>query len=130
MISLRILIADDQPLVRVGLRMLLGQHGDWMVCGEAEDGIEAIKQAVVLQPDIILLDISMPKLDGLGAVPLILGKVPNAAIIVLTLHDSLDMARIASRVGAAAYITKSLLTKDLVPAIEKLQAEKSLSCAN
>jgi DNA-binding NarL/FixJ family response regulator len=130
MVSLRILIADDQPLVRTGLRMLLERHRDWMVCGEAEDGIEAINQAVALKPDVILLDVSMPKLDGLLAVPLIREKVPNTAIIVLTLHDSLNMARMASGAGATAYITKSLLTKDLVPALKSLQAEKSLASIN
>ena len=130
MVPLRILIADDHALVRLGLRILLERHQDWMVCGEAGDGAEAVEQAISLKPDLILLDISMPKLDGLTAVPLIREKVPNAAIIILTLYESIEMARIAAYAGAAAYITKSLLTKDLVPAIEKLQAEKSLSCAN
>ena len=108
---LRILIADDKPLVRSGLRMLLEQHQDWTVCGEAGDGIEAVEQAVALRPDVILLDISMPKLDGLTAVPLIREKVPKAAIIILTLYQSLNMARIAADSGATAFITKSLLTK-------------------
>ena len=126
--SLRILIADDKPLVRAGLRMLLERHQDWTICGEAEDGIEAVKQAVALKPDVILLDISMPKLDGLTAMPLIREKVPTAAIIVLTLYQSLNMAKIAAHAGAAAYITKSLLTRDLVPAIENLQAERNSSC--
>jgi DNA-binding NarL/FixJ family response regulator len=128
MVSLRILVADDKPLVRSGLRMLLEQHESWTVCGEAADGIEAVEQAVALKPDVILLDISMPKLDGLTAVPLIREKVPTAAIIVLTLYKSLNMARIAAQAGAAAYITKSLLTNDLVSTIENLQAEKNLSC--
>src|SRR5271156_5814452 len=114
MMSLRILIADDKPLVRTGLRMLLEQHRDWTVCGEAGDGIEAVEQAIALKPDVILLDISMPKLDGLMAAPLIREKVPSAAIIILTLYQSLEMARIAARAGAAAYITKSLLTIELV----------------
>ena len=127
MVSLRILIADDKPLVRTGLRMLLERHQDWTICGEAEDGIEAVEQSVALKPDVILLDISMPKLDGLTAVPLIREKVPDAAIIILTLYQSVNMARIAAHAGATAYITKSLLTKNLVPAIENLQAEKNLS---
>jgi DNA-binding NarL/FixJ family response regulator len=130
MVSLRILIADDKPMVRTGLRMLLEQHQDWTVCGEAGDGIEAVEQAGVLKPDAVLLDISMPKLDGLTAVSLIREKVPTAAIIVLTLYESLAMARIAADAGATAYITKSLLTKDLVPAIESLQADKNSSCVD
>ncbi len=124
MASLRILIADDKPLVRSGLRMLLERHQHWMVCGEATDGFEAVEQAEALRPDVILLDVSMPKLDGLMAVPLIREKLPDAAIIILTLHQSLSMARIAARAGARAYIAKSLLTNHLVPAIESLQAEK------
>jgi len=96
--------------------MLLERHQDWTICGEAGDGIEGVEQAVVLKPDILLLDISMPKLDGLTA-------VPTAAVIVLTLYQSLNMARITANVGAAAYITKSVLTNDLVPVIENLQAE-------
>jgi DNA-binding NarL/FixJ family response regulator len=126
--SLRILIADDKPLVRTGLRMLLERHKDWTICGEAEDGIEAVEQAVALKPDVILLDISMPKLDGLMAVPLIRERVPDAAIIIVTLSHSLEMARIAAHAGATVYITKSLLTRDLVPAIESLQAERNSSC--
>jgi len=126
--SLRILIADDKPLVRTGLRMLLEQHQDWTICGEAGDGIEAVEQAVALEPDLILLDMSMPKLDGLTALPLIRERVPTAAVIVLTLYPSLDMARIAAQAGATAYITKSVLTNDLVPIIENLQAEKNSSC--
>jgi len=59
--SLRILISDDEPLVRTGLRMLLERHQDWTICREAGDGIEGVEQAVVLKPDILLLDISMPK---------------------------------------------------------------------
>ena len=126
--SLRILIADDQPLVRTGLRMLLERHRDWTICGEAEDGIEAVEQAVALKPDVILLDISMPKLDGLMAVPLIRERVPDASIIILTLYQSVSMERIAAHAGATVYITKSLLTRDLVPAIESLQAERNSSC--
>ena len=85
MASLRILIADDKPLVRSGLRMLLERHKDWTICGEAEDGIEAVEQAVALKPDVILLEISMPKLDGLMAAPLIRESLPNG-------HHRLDLA--------------------------------------
>jgi two-component system, NarL family, nitrate/nitrite response regulator NarL len=73
-----------------------------------------------LKPDVILLDISMPKLDGLAALPLIREKSPNSQIIILTLHESLDTARIASKAGAAAYICKSL-SNELLPTIEALQ---------
>ena len=122
MTSLRILIADDKPLVRVGLRMLVEQHDGWIVCGEAADGLEAVEKATNLKPDVILLDISMPKLDGLSALPTIRKQIPDSDIVILTLHESLDMARIAAEAGARAYVTKSRLSAELVPAIEALQS--------
>ncbi|HXA77776.1 MAG TPA: response regulator transcription factor [Candidatus Acidoferrales bacterium] len=120
MAPLQILIVDDKPHVRSGIRMLLQGHQDWTICGEASDGIEAIRQAEKLKPDVILLDISMPKMDGLTALPQIREKSPGSQIIVLTLHESLDTARVASSVGARAYITKSLIN-ELLPALEALQ---------
>lgn len=120
MAPLQILIVDDKPHVRSGIRMLLQGHQDWTICGEASDGIEAIRQAEKPKPDVILLDISMPKMDGLTALPQIREKSPESQIIVLTLHESLDTARVASSVGARAYITKSLIN-ELLPALEALQ---------
>jgi DNA-binding NarL/FixJ family response regulator len=120
--SLRILIADDNPLVRSGVRILVEAHHGWIVCGEAGDGIEAIEQAVHLKPDLVLLDISMPKLDGLDAAPMIREKVPSLGIIILTLHQSLDFARIASGAGAWGYVTKSLISTELMPTIEAFES--------
>jgi DNA-binding NarL/FixJ family response regulator len=122
MASLRILIVDDNPMVRIGLRVLLERHKGWVVCGEAEDGVEAVEKAVSLKPDVILLDVSMPKLDGLNALPLLREKAPDAEIVILTLYECIDMARIAADGGARAYVTKSLLWKELIPAIESLEA--------
>lgn len=120
--SLRILIADDNPLVRSGVRILVEAHDGWTVCGEAGDGIEAIAQAVNLKPDLVLLDISMPNLDGLDAAPVIRERVPGLGIIILTLHQSLDFARIASRTGVWGYVTKSLVSSDLVPTIKAFES--------
>ena len=122
MASLRILVADDKPLVRYGLRILVERHDDWIVCGEASDGLKAVEKAANLKPDVVLLDISMPKLDGLSAVPLIREKIPDADIVISTLHESLDMARLATNAGARAYVTKSSLSTELVPTIEALQS--------
>jgi two-component system, NarL family, nitrate/nitrite response regulator NarL len=121
---LQILIVDDKPHVRSGIRMLLQRHEDWTICGEASDGFEAVEKASELRPDVTLLDISMPKMDGLTALPLIREKSPDSQIIVLTLHESLETARAASRVGARAYITKSLMN-ELLPALEALQPDRS-----
>ena len=123
MSSLRILLADDHPQIRLELRLLLEQHEGWTVCAEASDGLEAVEQAAHLKPDMVLLDIFMPKLDGLTAAPLIREKAPNSRIIFLTLHHSLYLARIAPNQGASAYVTKSLIASDLIPAIEALSKE-------
>jgi DNA-binding NarL/FixJ family response regulator len=128
--SLRILIADDNPLVRYGVRVYVEGHGNgWSVCGEAGDGVEAIQQAVNLKPDLVLLDISMPNLDGIDAAPVIREKVPGLGIIILTLHESLDLARVASRAGAWGYVTKSLIATDLLPTIEAFESAMPLPAA-
>jgi DNA-binding NarL/FixJ family response regulator len=101
--------------------MLIERQEGWSVCGEAADGLEALEKATSLKPDVILLDISMPKLDGLNALPMLREKVPDSEIIVLTLLECVDLARIAAEAGARAYVTKSLLMTDLVPTIEALQ---------
>jgi DNA-binding NarL/FixJ family response regulator len=120
MAPLRILIADDKPMVRCGIRMLLEEHEDWIVCGEAPDGSEAIKQADALKPDIVLLDLAMPKMDGLTALPAIREKAPNAAIVIVTLYGDLDSAGVAARLGANAFVSKVFLNTDLIPTIEEL----------
>jgi DNA-binding NarL/FixJ family response regulator len=121
---LQILIVDDKPHVRSGIRMLLQKHEDWTICGEAGDGFEAIEKAAKLKPNVILLDISMPNMDGLTALPLIREISPDSQIVVLTLHESLDTARAASRAGAHAYIAKSLMN-ELLPALEALQPSET-----
>jgi DNA-binding NarL/FixJ family response regulator len=120
--SMRILIVDDAALVRVGLRLMMEGHEGWAVCGEAQDGEEALEKAVQLKPDVILLDISMPKMNGLIAAPLIRQKVPRAKIVFLTMHPTLDIAREASEAGGSAFVSKDLLTRDLTPTIEALEA--------
>jgi DNA-binding NarL/FixJ family response regulator len=119
---LRILIADDNPLIRHQLRTLFEKHADWTICGEATDGLEAVDKATSLRPDVVLLDISMPNLDGLTAVPLMREKAPDSAILILTFHESLNLARIAANAGAWGYITRSLLSTELIPTLETLHA--------
>lgn len=124
MARLQILIVDDKPHVRDGIRMLLRKHQDWTICGEASDGIEAIQQAEEFRPDVILLDVSMPRMDGLTALPKIREKSPSSQIIVLTLHESLATARAASAAGADAYVAKSLIS-ELLPTLENLQPDQT-----
>ncbi|HEY4949407.1 MAG TPA: response regulator transcription factor [Candidatus Acidoferrales bacterium] len=125
MAEVRILIADDSPTVRAGLKLLLQYHEDWTVCGEAEDGEDAVKKATELKPDVILLDISMPAMDGLSAAELIRRDVPETEILIVTHFESLDLARYAAQTGVRAYITKSRIGTDLEKAIEAASRHRS-----
>jgi len=89
--SLRILIVDDEPQMRNILRMIIGWHEGWEICGEAIDGLDGIRKAEELRPDLVLLDLSMPNLDGLSALPRIKEKNPQSGVLILTLHESLDL---------------------------------------
>jgi DNA-binding NarL/FixJ family response regulator len=122
----RILIADDNKPFRTFLRALLEQHDDWSVCGEAKNGDEAVQKAIELKPDLILLDIEMPKLDGLSACRAIRAKVPTSEILILTVYQSLDLARTAAESGAWGYVSKSSISSDLIPAIEAMMSRKPL----
>jgi len=115
----RILIADDSKPFRTFLTTLLERHDDWAVCGVAENGDEAVQKAIELNPDLILLDIEMPKLDGLSACRVIREKVPTSEILILTVYESLDLARIAAESGASGYVSKSSISR-LIQAIEAM----------
>jgi DNA-binding NarL/FixJ family response regulator len=125
MAEVRILIADDSPAVRAGLKLLLQYHDDWTVCGEAEDGNDAVKKAAELKPDVILLDISMPAMDGLSAAEIIRRDAPDSEILIVTHFESLDLARYAAQTGVRAYITKSRIGTDLERAIEAASRHQS-----
>jgi DNA-binding NarL/FixJ family response regulator len=115
---LRILVADDVPMVRAGLKSLLETHEGWSVCGEAGDGQDAIQKALDLTPDVVLLDVSMPHLNGLQAAEIIKKYLPSATIYFVTQYHSLEMARATAEVGARGCIAKVHIPTDLVPAIE------------
>jgi DNA-binding NarL/FixJ family response regulator len=119
------LIADDNAFVRSGIKMLLGLHEDWCVCGEAEDGRDAVQKAIDLKPDIVLLDISMPAMDGLSAAELIRREAPETEILIVTHYQSLDLARYAAQTGVRGYIAKSHLSSDLEAAIEAAARHQS-----
>jgi two-component system response regulator NreC len=118
----RILIADDNKRFRTFLKTLLERHEGWSVCGASKNGDEAVQKAIKLKPDVILLDIEMPKLDGLSACRLIRERVPTSKILILTVYQSLELARIAAESGAWGYVSKSLISRDLVPAIEAMMS--------
>lgn len=113
-----ILIVDDHEIFRRGLRSLLESRGEFDIVGEAVNGLEAIDKAKELQPDIIVMDVSMPQMDGLEAARLIRNDRPDARIIILSQHDSSQMLKAALEVGASAYVTKSQVARSLFRAIE------------
>jgi DNA-binding NarL/FixJ family response regulator len=122
--TIRILVVDDYPLVRRGLKSLIGGHPGWEVIDEAEDGSEAVDKAGKLNPDIVMLDLSMPKMGGLEACRLIRKTAPESAILVITQHDSPQMMREAQNAGARGYIVKSNIARDLVKAVDAISKNR------
>lgn len=114
---LRILVADDHELVRRGIRGLLLAKLHCRIVGEARDGSEAVAQAQVSRPDIVILDIEMPHSNGLQAAPRILAILPNVKIIFLTIHDTAEMASRVRDTGAAGLVLKSELSEQLIKAV-------------
>jgi DNA-binding NarL/FixJ family response regulator len=119
-VSVRILVADDHEVVRRGMRVLLGSHPDWEVVGEAANGREAVELAIALAPDVVVLDVTMPELNGLEATRRIRAAVPRAEVLVLTVHESEQVVREVLDAGARAYVLKSDAGHDLVAAVEAL----------
>jgi len=122
---LRILIADDHEVARQGIRALLENHPGWQVCGEAKDGREAVELASRLKPEVTLLDIGMPNLNGLEATRQILASSPEMPILILTMHDSDNVVREVLRAGARGFLLKSDAGRDLVAAVEALQLQRT-----
>jgi PAS domain S-box-containing protein len=124
--TLRILIADDHDIVRRGLKSLLRTRADWDVCGEAADGKEAVDKAKQLKPDVVVLDVSMPNLNGLDAARRIRREVPGSEILILSQHESREMVNEAVRAGALGYVVKSDISRDLLSAIEAVSQHRPL----
>src|SRR5258708_6814942 len=121
---LRILVADDHELVRRGIRGQLSARRGWIVVGEAMNGREAVEKANKLKPDVAILDISMPDLDGLQATRRIREAIPTTEVVVLTMHESDQMVRRVLDAGARGYVLKSDLATHLVKAVKDVCAGK------
>ena len=123
--ALRILVADDHEVARQGIRALLESHAGWEVCAEAKDGREAVEGAGRFKPDVLLLDIGMPNLNGLDAARQILATNPDARILILTIHDSEQVVREVLAAGAKGFLLKSDAGRDLLAAVEALQHRRT-----
>ncbi len=122
---LRILIADDHEIARQGIRSLLEDHPGWEVCAEAKDGREAVTLAAGFNPDVLLLDIGMPNLNGLDAARQVLATTPDARILILTVHDSEQVVREVLATGARGFLLKSDAGRDLVAAVEAIENQRT-----
>jgi len=116
----RVLLADDHAVLRSGLRLLLTNQNEYEVVGEASTGTETLDLAVQLQPDLILLDLSMPALGGLEALPTLRKLVPSARILILTMHDDPQYLRQALKHGASGYVLKKAADAELLSAMRSV----------
>jgi DNA-binding NarL/FixJ family response regulator len=126
LMAVRILLVDDHPIVRQGLRTLLEGRPGWEVVGEAADGIEALDKIEVLEPDVVVLDVTMPRMNGLEACRQIQQKKKATSLEVLfvTQHDSPQMMREALDAGARGYVVKSNAARDLLEAVEAVSQHR------
>jgi DNA-binding NarL/FixJ family response regulator len=120
-VSLRIFVADDHEVVRQGLRALLEKGTGWTVCGEAADGREAVERVVELKPDLVVMDLGMPHLNGLEATRQIVRRAPRTPVLVLSANESEELVREVLAAGARGFVLKSDAGRDLVAAVEGLR---------
>lgn len=125
MAPLRILVADDHTLVRQGLRKILESQPGWVVVGEAGDGRDAVQQTMDLQPDVVIMDIAMPRLNGVEAVQQIARRNSNTRVLVLSMYADEAYVTRAVRAGAAGYLLKDSADADLIQAVGALSEGKS-----
>lgn len=123
---IRVLIVDDHTLFRSGVRLVLERQTDFLVVGEASDGLEGVKRAKQLKPDVVLLDLHMPGTSGLEAIPLLREGVPQTEIVMLTVSEDGDDLLEALRIGARGYLLKNIETDFLLNSIRRAAAGESV----
>jgi len=114
---IRVVVADDHPVVRGMVRLALQQHPDFEVCGEAEDGAEAVEQVRLSKPDVAVLNVTMPHLNGFEAAREIKKQVPETAIVILSSHADKFFVAEAQKIGVRAYVSKTKIGQSLVEAL-------------
>src|SRR5260221_12960749 len=124
LMALRIIIVDEHAVVRRGVRALLESQEGWEVCGEATTGRDAVEEARRLRPDIVVMDLSLPGLNGLDATRQILKEAPGTEVLVLTMHHSEELARDVLQAGARGYLLKSDADENLIAAVDSLRQHK------
>src|SRR5512133_2083942 len=118
--ALHILLVDDQPSVRNGIRSLRGARPDWKICGEASDGVEGVEKARELHPDIVLMDVSMPRMNGLDAARILHKELPRTKVVIVSQNDPAIVSIQAREVRASAHVAKQELFGTLLPVLEAL----------
>jgi DNA-binding NarL/FixJ family response regulator len=113
----RVLVVDDHAFIRRGVQTILHPFPEWELCGEAENGSDAIRMAEELKPEVIIMDLSMPGLNGIEATRAIRKTQPDVKIVLLTLHESAELVRSAFRAGARGYLLKTDAEQELVKAL-------------
>jgi DNA-binding NarL/FixJ family response regulator len=122
--TVRILVVDDHLVVRRGLTSLLSDNPSWQVVGEASDGVEAIEKVEALNPDVVILDVTMPRMSGIEACRLIRSGKQRPEVLMVTQHDSTQMMNEALDAGARGYVLKSDAARDLLAAVEAVSQHK------
>ena len=128
--EVRIMIADDHAIVRRGLRALLECRPGWEVCAEATNGLEAVRCVEQLHPDVAIVDIGMPELNGLEATRQILSISPHTEVLILTMHQSEEVVEEVLKAGARGYVLKSDADQSLIAAVESLLEHKPFLTSN
>jgi DNA-binding NarL/FixJ family response regulator len=124
MASLRVLVVDDHESVRRGVCAILSSRPDLEICGEAADGNEAVTKAMALHPQVVVMDVSMPGMDGISAAREILKAQPSTAIIILSMHDSKQLMESARKIGIRGYVTKGQAGSALLDAVEAVNENR------